>query len=287
MSYLNWYNGTERCTITADQIKSRNMQNNKAMVAQVMQGAFNVYYQGFQASKTISELMYRRTYSQAAKDKINAMRYAMEADLKSSCNQWGYNDLYWCFKHIYQNNGSYRDDSWNGWKGICNIPLGVSNFIDLIESKGGKFADSVADFNRAQADAKRLAEAGKWDKVGEQLSSIKGTLEDYGPYLWVCIPGNPGKAPRNVELIAKCFDYAGQIHGALSKGLSADKAIHSVKFDPNFSRDLFVETMASVVGRLPIMGPLYAEVIKGVPASIDYFKKIARERNAMFNETLR
>lgn len=90
-----------------------------------------------------------------------------------------------------------------------------------------------------------------------------------------------------MELIAKCADYAGQIHGALNKGLSAEKAIHSVKFDPNFKRDLFVETMASVVGRLPIMGPLYAEVIKGVPASIDFFKKIARERNSMIEQTMR
>ncbi len=287
MSYLNWYEGRQLCTIGPDNIKASSMQRNKNMTAQVMQGAFSVYYQGFQAAQKITDVLYQRNYSQTAKDKIYKMRWAMEKDLKSSCDQWGYNDLYWCFQHIYKNNGSYRDDTWDGWKGICNIPIGVSNFIQLVESKGGKFAQSAGDFTRAQNEVKRLAEAGRWEAVGEQLEKVKGTIEDYGPYMWVCIPGNPGKAPRYVELISQCIDYAGQIHGVLSKGLKAEQGLHAMKFDPNFKRDLFVETLAAVVGRLPVMGSLYAEAIRGVPGAIDYFKKIARERDAAIEQIMR
>lgn len=287
MSYLNWSEGRTLCTIKAEQIHAPSMQRNKYMTAQLMQSAFYVYYQGWQAARKVTDCLTERTYSKAAQDQIYAMRTAMEKDLKASCNQWGYNDLYWCFQHMYKHNGSYYDDTWNGWKGICNIPIGVSNFIDLVESKGGKFADSAGDFTRAQNEAKRLAEAGRWEKVGEELEKVKSTLETYGPYLWVCIPGNPGKAPRTVELISKCLEYAGQIHGTLSKGLSAEKNLHAARFDPNFKRDLFVESMAAVVGRLPIMGPLYAEVIRGASSAIDYFRRIARERDAMLQQIMR
>jgi len=60
-----------------------------------------------------------------------------------------------------------------------------------------------------------------------------------------------------------------------------------MKFDPNFKQDVFVETMAAIVGRLPIMGPLYAEVIRNVPNAIAYFRKIARERDAMIEQLMR
>jgi hypothetical protein len=230
--------------------------------------------------------MYQRNYSKAAKDKIYALRCAMEKDLQKTCCA-GWYDLYFTFKHIYQNNGSFLDDTWNGWKGYCNIPMGVSNFIDAIEKKGGSFAHSAGEFTRAQNDAKRAADEGRWDKVGEHLGTIKSILENYGPYLWVCIPGNPGKAPHCVELVAKCIDYAGQIHGALDKGLKGEQKLHAAHNDPNFKRDIYVETMAAVVGRLPVMGSLYAEAIRGIPGVIDYFKKIARQRDAAIQEIMR
>jgi hypothetical protein len=286
MSYTDWYEGRERCTIRPDNIKAPSMQRNREMTAQVMQGAFNVYYEGWNAARRITDVMYKRRYSKAAQDKIWALRLAMEKALKSAaCTGWY--DLHFTFKHLYQNNGSFRDDTWNGWKGYCNIPMGVSNFIDTVEAKGGGFAPSASAFLRAQQDATRQAEAGRWDKVGEQLGTIKDTLETYGPYLWVCIPGNTGKAPHYVGLVAQCIDYAGQIHGALDKGMKAEQKVHASKNDPNFKRDLFVDTMAAVVGRLPVMGPLYAEAIKGIPGVIDYFKKIARERDATLNELMR
>lgn len=286
MSYTDWYEGRELCTIKPSQIKAPSMQRNKEMTAQVMQGAFNTYFQGWKAARRITDVMYQRNYSKTAQDKIYALRWAMEKDLKSVCCT-GWYDLHFTFKHIYQNNGSFNDDTWNGWKGYCNIPMGVSNFIDAVEKKGGSFAQSAGAFIRAQNDAKRAADEGRWDKVGEHLGTIKSTLEDYGPYLWVCIPGNPGKAPHYVELVAKCIDYAGQIHGALDKGLKGEQRLHAAKNDPNFKRDIYVETMAAVVGRLPVMGPLYAEVIKGIPGAIDYFKKIARERDAAIQEIMR
>lgn len=286
MSYTNWYEGRERCTIKPSQIKSPSMQRNKEMTAQVMQGAFNTYYEGWNAPKRIGELLRQRSYSKAGQDIVNSLRYAMEKDLKSTCCT-GWYDLYFTFKHIYNSNGSFYDDNWNGWKGYCNIPMGVSNFIDALESKGSSFATSASDFLRAQNDAKRAADAGRWDKVGEHLGTIKSTLEDYGPYLWICIPGNPGKAPRYVELVAKCIDYAGQVHGALDKGLKGEQKLNSAHNDPNFKRDIYAETMAAVVSRLPVMGPLYAEVIRGVPNAIDYFKKIARERDAAIQEIMR
>jgi len=215
MDYDAWYFGRRRCTIRPDNILAPSMQRNKNMTAQVMQGAFNVYYQGFQAAQKVTEVIYGRNYSQAAQKKIWDMRSAMEADLRSSCNQWGYNDLYWCFQHIAQNNGKYKDDTWNGWKGICNIPMGVSNFLDVVESKGGKFAGSVGEFSAAQNEAKRLAAAGRWEQCGEVMEKVKSTIEDYGPYLWVCIPGNPGTAPGYIEKVVKILGYAGQIHGTL------------------------------------------------------------------------
>lgn len=286
MDYNSWYFGHKLCTIRPDRILAPSMQRNKNMTAQVMQGAFNVYYQGFQAAQKVTDVLYQRSYSQAAQKQIRNMRSALESDLKSACCT-GWYDLYFTFKDIAANNGNFKDDTWDGYKGICNIPMGVSNFLGVIESKGGQFANSVAEFNRAQSEAKRLAEAGRWSEVGEVMEKVKGTIEDYGPYLWVCIPGNPGTAPPYVEKVAKILGYAGQIHGALSKGLKAEQNLHAMKFDPNFKQDVFVETLAAVVGRLPIMGPLYAEVIRNVPNAIQYFKKIARERDAMIEQIMR
>ncbi|MDX2270213.1 MAG: hypothetical protein NW208_19080 [Bryobacter sp.] len=285
-TYEKCYEGCERCTIKPIQIMAPSMQRNKEMTAQVMQGAFNTYYSGWKAVDRISDIYYSRTYSKPAKDKIYALKNAMQKDLKSACCT-GWYDLHFTFKHMYENNGSFYDDNWDGYKGYCNIPMGVSNFIQTIEKRGGKFSQSASDFLRAQQEAQRQAKLGQWEKVGEQLGSIKSNLETYGPYLWVCIPGNPGKAPHYVELIAKCIDYAGQIHGTLDKGLKAEQTLDRAKNDPNFKKDLFVETMAAVVGRLPVMGPLYAEVIKGVPNAIAYFTKIAKERDATINEILR
>jgi hypothetical protein len=290
MSYTKWYEGRERCTIKPSQILAPSMQRNKEMTAQVMQGAFNTYYEGWQAVDRITDVIYQRNYSKAAEDKIYALRYAMEKDLKDTCCA-GWYDLHFTFKHIYQNNGFFRDDTWNGWKGYCNIPLGVSNFIDAIEKKGGSFAHSAGEFIRAQNDAKRAADEGRWDKVGEHLRKIKSILEKYGPYLWVCIPGNPGKAPHYVGLVAKCIDYAGQIHGALDKGLKLEQKLHALHNDPHFKRNdpnfKYFETMAAVVGRLPVMGSLYAEVLRGIPGAINYFKKIARERDAAIEAIMR
>lgn len=286
MSYTDWYEGRERCTISGSQIKAPSMQRNSDRTAQVMQGAFNTYFAGWQAARKITDVMYQRKYSQFAQDKIRSLRSAMESDLKSACCS-GWYDLHFTFKHIYQNNGSFRDDTSDGWNQICNIPLGVSNFIAAMEERGKEFPNSASDYIKAQNEAKRQADAGRWEKVGEQLDSIKSSLETYAPYLWVCIPGNPGTAPKYVDTVAKCIDYAGQIHGALNKGLKAEQNVNSAKNDPNFKRDLFVETMAAVVERLPIMGTLYAEAIRGVPNAIDYFKKIARERDAAIQEIMR
>jgi hypothetical protein len=287
MDANSWFYGTKLCTIRPDRILAPSMQRNTQMTAQVMQGAFCTYYQGHQAANKITDVLYRRNYSEPAKKKIWDMRSAMQKDLRDAADLWGWNDLKWCFEHMAKNGGKYLDDTWNGWKGICNIPMGVSNFLDEIEKRGGKFSRSISDFNALKDKARREAEAGRWKECGETMGKIKTNLDTYGPYLWVCIPGNPGQAPKYVELIGKCIGYAGTVHGVLSKGLDAEAALHKLRFDPNAKRDLFVETMAGIVGGLPIFGQLYAEAIRGVPNAIDYFRKIARERDAMIEQIMR
>jgi hypothetical protein len=287
MSASSWFYGTKLCTIHPDNILAPSMQRNKQMTAQVMQGAFNTYYQAHQAAFKITDVIYRRDCSEHAKKKIRDLQYAMQKDIRSAADLWGWNDLKWCFGHLEKNNGKYLDDTWNGWKGICNIPMGVSNFLDKVEERGGQFARSISEFNALKDKARREAEAGRWKECGETMEKVKSNLETYGPYLWVCIPGNTGDAPKYVGLIQKCVGYAGAIHGVLSKGLAAEAALHKLRFDPNVKQDLFVETMAGIVGSLPVFGSLYAEVIRGVPGLIAYFKKIARERNAALEQIMR
>ena len=61
------------------------------------------------------------------------------------------------------------------------------------------------------------------------------------------------------------------MHTALDLGLK-------IKYSSNPRQTAFVEAMAFVVQGLPVFGSLYAEVIRGVPAMVSYFQRIARER---------
>ncbi len=285
--WKDWYYGTKRCRIRQSDIMSPGMQGpRKHFSAQIMNAAFDGYFQGHQAAQKITDVLYLREYRGVSKDKVWALRDAMSKDLRDAADA-GWYDLRNVFKHIAENNGKFREDVLNGYgKQLCNVPMGVSNFLDAVKERGGRFSRSAADWTRYKDRIEYEAGKKKWSNVGDYLGKMQSAMDDVGPYIWVCIPGHGARTPHYVALVSKWVGYGAQIHGVLNKELAAEQRVYQAHNSPHFKQEMFVEGLALLVGRLPLMGSLYAEAIRQAPTAIAYFTKVAKERDAYIEQIM-
>ena len=272
VNHQNFYFGTQCAYVPADKITAHNMQSNKEMVSNVMNGAFKLYYDGYQASAKITDVLYQRKYSEEAKKKIWDLQSAMQKDLRNTANRNKFMaDLLTCFRHLESTNGYWRDTSFQGWRGVCNIPEGVADFLEGVAEKQNEICKSAADWEANKRQLQRLKDEKKWGELPDQLQKTSKVIEYVGPKLWAGLGVAGENASAYTARMTQVFGWAGHVHTALDLGLK-------IKYSSNPRQTAFVEAMAFVVQGLPVFGSLYAEVIRGVPAMVSYFQRIARER---------
>lgn len=276
MDATSMFYGTERATITADRILARPFQEKKQLTASFMQSAFDLYYQAHEAARQIGWQIDSRKLNLEAQRKIVDLRSKMEKDILAAADKWHQSDLKWCFKHLAKNKGFWKDDSWNGWKGICNLPVGVHDFLSTVEERGRKVIDSYAEWQHYQANLRQLAQAKQWEKLGPQLDMAGKVLDKVTPQIWVALGASKETAASRGGLVCKWVGFAGIVHNCLSTYLK-------VRYhESGAERAALAEAAALVVQGLPIFGQLYADVIRGIPNLMRFFENYgARTRQAI------
>lgn len=262
--------GTERATITPDHIHGSVYEKNKTQVASVMQGAFNFYYNAYQAASNIGTPVCKYPSSQKA---IGNLRWAVQYDLINTANNsYVGNDLKWCFEHLAEKKGHWYDDTWNGWKGVCNIPIGVSNFLDAVEERGTAVVNNYSEWKKYTDNIRRLKELKRWDDLGTQMGYAQTAADNIFPKLWVAVGVGKDAAERHAQIMSKWVGYGMKVHGYLD-------LYNKVRYNPAGAQQaVMVEAAAMVVEGLPIFGSLYAGVIRGIPQVISWFKNYAAKQ---------
>jgi hypothetical protein len=272
----NWesfHYGTQCAWITPDKIQAPSMQRNRQMTAQVMNGAFKFYYNAWQASKNISG----SGRSPEAIKAVNDLKWKIQKDLLSAADFWVGSDLKFVFQDLVKNKGYWKDDEWNGWKGNCNVPQGVFAFYAEIEKRGREVSAQVAQINsysqyrKYQGDLKRIKDAGQWDKLAKELDYSGKVLELTTPKVWALLGGSDKTGANLGGLLGKWYGYAGSVHGYLSL---FNKVSNSTQ---GTARTALAEAAAMVVERLPVFGPLYADVVRGIPGLMTWFENYGRQ----------
>lgn len=187
MDATSMFYGTERATIAADRILARPFQEKKQLTASFMQSAFDLYSQAHQAAMNIGLQIDRHKLNLEAQRKIDQLCSQMHADIRAAADKWHQSDLKWCFKHLAANKGFWKHDSWNGWKGICNLPVGVHDFLSEVEKRGLDVQTSLAGWQRYQDNLRQLAQAKQWEKLGPQLEMAGKVLDKVTPKIWVAL----------------------------------------------------------------------------------------------------
>jgi hypothetical protein len=253
------------------------MQRNKQMTAQVMNNAFSVYYRAHQAARQITSVLYGRKYSQEAQKKIWELQSKVEADIRSAADKWSYNDMKRSFEHLEKTGGVWKDDTWDGWKGVCNIPSGVSDFLDTLEKRGREVIGTASEWNRYQSDIKRAKEEQRWESLKDPLEKAEWLVEKIGPKLWVGVGCTAEAAETYGRRMAQAIGWGGKAHEILSLYLK-------VRYGgPNWKETAFVEGMAMLVQGLPVFGTLYAQVIRGIPNLVTFFQRYSLQTARAIN----
>jgi len=271
--------GSKCAWITPDRIQAPSMLRNKEMTAQVMNGAFKFYYNAWQGSRSISG----SGKSPEAVKAVDDLKWKIQKDLLAAADFWFGSDLKFVFQELVRNRGYWKHDEWNGWKGYCNIPQGVFAFYSEIEKRGREVSSQVAqirsygDYRKYEADLKRIKDAGQWDRLAQELDYSGKVLETATPKVWAVLGGSDKTGEMMGGLLGKWCGYAGSVHGYLTLynkvGSSTDGR----------ARTAVAEVAALVVERLPVFGPLYGEVIRGVPGLMTFFENYGRTVNRATN----
>jgi len=265
MDASNFFYGSAKASITPDRIKPRVFQAKVGQTAQVMNSAFSPYYRGHQAARQLSMNVAGPGHSEAAKKAIYDLQSKMQADLRAAADQWGWNDLKWAFEHMAKNNGNWLDDTWNG-NGVCNIPIGVWNFLQEVEKRGGEVASSYREWQRCQSALTSWKQQQSWENLGTNLERAGTVVDKAGPKMWVMLGASETNAASYTGVLNKWIGRAGKVKGMMDAYLR-------VRYSPDGpKRALVAEVAAFIVQDLPIFGGAYADVIRGVPKAMTFFE---------------
>ncbi len=271
-SWNDYFYGTKCAWIKPENIQAPSMQRNRNMTAQVMNGAFKFYYDAHQAIQKINGA----GSSPAATKAISDFRWAIQKDLLSAADFWIGSDLKSVFQHLDKTGGSWKDDNWNGWKGVCNIPQGVFSFYEQVEKRGRQVAadaeqiSSYRQWRRYQGDLKRIKDGQAWEKLANELGYAEKVFEKATPKVWAVLGGTAQTGEMLAGHLSRWCGYAGKVHGYLS-------LYNKIRYSTEGSRRTAIaEAAAMVVDGLPVFGPLYADVIRGVPGLMQWFENYGR-----------
>lgn len=271
-SLSDYLYATKCAVISPDQILAPSMQKNKNMTAQVMNGAFKFYYDAYRAAGNISG----SGRSQEAIKAIYDLRWSIQKDLLASADFWIGSDLKFVFKELAKNGGKWTHDEWNGWKGICNIPQGVFSFYAEIEKKGREVSAETAkissyrQWHRYQGTLKQIKDSESWEKLAKELEYAEQVFEKATPKVWAVLGGTSKTGEMLAGHLSKWCGYAGSVHGYLT-------LYNKIRYSPQGAgRTAVAEAAAMVVEKLPMFGPLYAEVVRGVPGLMKWFEEYGR-----------
>lgn len=278
-SWEDFFYGSKCAWITADRIQAPSMQRNKEQTALVMNGAFKFYYNAHQGARSISG----SGRSPEAIRAVSDLQSKIQADIRSAADFWFGSDLKFVFQDLVKNKGYWKHDEWNGWKGYCNIPQGVFAFYAEIDKRGREVSSQVGqirsygDWRKYQADLKRIKDAGQWDRLAKELDYSGQVLEKATPKVWAVLGGADKTGDMLGGLLGKWCGYAGSVHGFLTLA-------NKINCSPDGkSRTAVAELAALVVERLPIFGPLYADVIRGVPGLMTWMENYGHTVNRATN----
>ena len=278
-TWEDFYYGTKCAWIKPDRILAPSMQRNKDMTAQVMNGAFKFYYNAHQGASSISG----SGKSPEAVKAISDLRWSIQKDLYAAADFWIGSDLKFVFQELVQNKGQWKHDEWNGWQGNCNIPQGVFAFYEEVGKRGREVSaqtsqiSSYSTWHKYQGDLKRIKDAGQWDRLAKELDVSGKVLKAATPKVWALLGGADKNGAMLGGLLSNWCGYAGSVHGYLTL---YNKISNSTD---GKARTAMAEAAAMVVERVPVFGPLYAEVVRGIPGLMTWFEEYGRKVNRATN----
>jgi hypothetical protein len=252
-----------------------------------MQLAFDLYYQGIKSAQEIAD---------------GKLRNANIADLREAAETgWGagVSDLREGYYHFAASGGRWKDgnrkDYWGGVNGVLCKFLGhghtytsqaAANFLAAIDEKV-KEAASKADEHARNAEqmtallqnpAWNQVGSKQWEKVGEYLEKIQSGSEWLGRALWLIPPqGELGEAVSNVAEVGDSFiGAAADIRAAVSTFDNAQRAGFGT------GSSLLLAALEKGMGKVPVIGAVYAQAIALIPSIAAGFQAIAeRQKNQL------
>ncbi|MCB1023322.1 MAG: hypothetical protein KDB79_02970 [Acidobacteria bacterium] len=271
------YRYASKCAaIKAKNIHGKTFRPHVLKTQRVMQQAFNYYYLSYKAIEDID--LPDKTKSPNSYDIMYEKKREIMKDLRNTANNSYFgNDLDWAFDHLADNNGHWYNESFDGWKGECLIPIGIANFLHAIENKGQKILKKQHEFIAAKNKAMELQRNKQWDEIPKNLGRIKTITDDVLPMVWIGCGGIDGfkTATGYGKLMGQWIEYGTKVHSIL------DKTIKISTSSKSWERIAIEEMSKFVLNKLPIFGSLYASLIDDVPKLITWFERYARKTGNM------
>ncbi len=276
----------------------------------LMNAAFRIYYAGVAFAKALRNpasgqaLPQGRGLSDVLLDDLRGPRRGL-AYVGSG---GGVSDLDEAFDHLAANGGRWTDDNHEDYNGtigqLGGVRFGVTaefaaNFLKEVDdrqkalSESGEFQAATRALANDLTRCQRLRNANRigtrdWQQLGERLDAVKTAVTNTQRYLWL----GPALAAAAGTDAASLTDRAGSwfnenVLGHAGRLLEAVSVVRSSveSYDRairgGFGRNeaAALTALTAVVGKLPVLGDLYAAALDTLPSIASTFRSIA-ERQA-------
>jgi hypothetical protein len=283
----NCYYGIQKPTITADDLVASSIQPaQKQAVAAQMQTAFDLYYRAWQAARSFGDTRLNAKTPPHVRQAIENVKTQMERELRhaadSGMSAWALGGhLKWAFEHLESTGGVWKDTSFNGWNGLT-MPYAIVNFMEQVEAAQGALGSgSYSEWQGAQNRIKRQKKLAQWDSLGTDIDWAKKSFEKITPKLWAYFGACEKAAASAGDIGVKWLGYGASLHNYASLYLK-------VRYNKDGAREaMLAEAAALVVQNVPIFGTAYADVIRGVPGLVNWFKAYAERQRQAINGVFR
>jgi hypothetical protein len=294
MDAADFYLGSKKAFIRAEDIDARCYQAMRGRTADEMNHVFEMYYAAFQTANNITALAHNRDASYKILQKFQGQIWA---DLRDAADKgwFGANmdarsfgeifepttSLHGVFRHLARNNGHWKADDGAHWKPgsfgcDVKVPPGINAFYDAIEERGTEVVTNYHDWQKSRANLERAKAENDWHTFGLKVKTTGWVLEKVGPKMW-----SMAKAPEELmekvekrfSLIAKCCDLASDVQ----EYMETYNTIANTGTRDEKLQKLVAETAAMIVKKVPIFGDAYGSVIQGIPGLISWAQRVAKE----------
>jgi hypothetical protein len=302
-SFISYWTGIDWAEITAERVDAPALKSGPGVGGHTIAGmqlAFDFYYRGMKIIDAI-----RAPEGDLPHSVYNAVSRAKKAakdDLQDSARAgWGHgvNDLEEAFEHLAKNGGRWTDNNVrmygaggsgsgaiNG-HGVYTTAQFAYNFFNSIDAKMKAAAEAAQEHMRA---ADKLAEAAakdgwnkvgtkQWEQVGEALVKIQHVSDHLQKHLWLVCPKFevPDVVNDALETCDKFVGAATEVRGAVEAFDKCQRA----GFGTGASALLTV--LKTGMGKVPVLGEVYAEAIGLIPEIASGFQAIADRQRMLLN----